>query len=427
MRHFFKIFAVLIPVLLGLSEEGRAKQVQEKKPKVEVVEGVKHVYNNKTPVYPKRTITLEEEFTYDGTDENVDLKVFKIFNYNVDQNGNIYFEESSDASIHVFNSEGKHIRTIGRRGQGPGEFEQPSDFSILPDGGFVALDLRSYRTSFFDPNGKYIKSHRWDRFRTGLFLCTDSFYISTLSFEAGSRKEVKAVSHSGEELFSFFTFKDPEQKIHNNIKSTILFSPQSVIACDRNNLLLYHSNGEKYEIDVYDMKGRQIRKINKPYDRTAISKKFRQDYKKNSWKRGDGARGKITFNSPKTAKTIDEKAQALMNSINSMKGIPMADYFPAVYKMYVGDNGYLWVETYDYKTETYEYKKETNINKTDNNIELTAFDIYDDNGFFITRAWLNISPRMTNIIRNGKFYNLQIDKDSGLRIVKRYSIKWKDR
>ena len=57
--------------------------------------------------------------------------------------------DQSEAVIHVYNSSGIYQTSVGRRGQGPGEFQtivQPE----VSDGNLFVLDLDQQRISVFD-------------------------------------------------------------------------------------------------------------------------------------------------------------------------------------------------------------------------------------------------------------------------------------
>jgi hypothetical protein len=51
-----------------------------------------------------------------------------------DASGNVYVLDSQVSQIAVFSPEGEHLRTIGREGEGPGEFRAANDMFIRPDG-----------------------------------------------------------------------------------------------------------------------------------------------------------------------------------------------------------------------------------------------------------------------------------------------------
>ncbi len=100
--------------------------------------------------------------------------VFSIRNYNsnpifyplkvyVDSHGDIYVLDVYTPAVLKFSSRGSFIHKFGKgKGEGPGEFEQPTDFSISPDGYLYVSDLSTHLVSVFDSVGKLIQAIRID-------------------------------------------------------------------------------------------------------------------------------------------------------------------------------------------------------------------------------------------------------------------------
>jgi hypothetical protein len=63
------------------------------------------------------------------------------------------------ANLKVFDATGRLDRTIGRVGDGPGEFRQPFRAVVTPDGRLTVLDLPRAYVSVFDWPGEF--SHGW--------------------------------------------------------------------------------------------------------------------------------------------------------------------------------------------------------------------------------------------------------------------------
>jgi len=143
-------------------------------PKVETIDGVTYVHNPATPQHPKRTLALEEDFTFREKDETGEIRIFKPGRFTVDARDNVYIEDDSDMVIKVFDPQGKYLRTIGRKGNGPGEFENIGYLFILPDGRLMVTDYGNRRTSFLDPNGDYLSSFQWRRSMGQVHLASDT-------------------------------------------------------------------------------------------------------------------------------------------------------------------------------------------------------------------------------------------------------------
>lgn len=66
---------------------------------------------------------------------------------------------SDQHRVRVFNAvTGQHLMDIGRRGNGPGEFNLPRDLAIGLDGRLYVVDGGNFRVLVFDRDGKYLQS-----------------------------------------------------------------------------------------------------------------------------------------------------------------------------------------------------------------------------------------------------------------------------
>lgn len=58
--------------------------------------------------------------------------------------------------VEVFALDGRHLRTIGKRGSGRGEFQYPSYITVAPDGRILVTDSINSRIQIFDAEGTYL-------------------------------------------------------------------------------------------------------------------------------------------------------------------------------------------------------------------------------------------------------------------------------
>lgn len=75
-----------------------------------------------------------------------------------DADENLFVLDRQNARISVFDSAGRHVRTFGRRGGGPGEFGQPLSMTVLPDGQVVVSDVTRSTFSIFGRDGSFRRS-----------------------------------------------------------------------------------------------------------------------------------------------------------------------------------------------------------------------------------------------------------------------------
>jgi hypothetical protein len=75
----------------------------------------------------------------------------------VDSKDNVYILDNKDCDIKVFDGKGYFLRTIGKKGQGPGEFSAPSSLEITAKDEIIVFDIGNHRISVFGTNGLVIK------------------------------------------------------------------------------------------------------------------------------------------------------------------------------------------------------------------------------------------------------------------------------
>jgi sugar lactone lactonase YvrE len=158
MNKSIRYFAIQAMFLIGLFPfllaAGSSAQ------KIETVDGVRVVYNEKGGLWgknPKVALDLVRKIgDVDTDDEHL------AFNYPsdvaVDAQGNIYILDAGNTRIQKFDQDGKYLATIGRKGQGPGEFISPSSLDLDEDGNLVVTDTAQMRLHVIIGGGKDVKS-----------------------------------------------------------------------------------------------------------------------------------------------------------------------------------------------------------------------------------------------------------------------------
>lgn len=69
--------------------------------------------------------------------------------------GRVFSLHLNDASVRVWSPDGKPAGSIGRQGDGPGEFQNPISLGFFGDTLWV-MDLRAYRASYFTADGSFL-------------------------------------------------------------------------------------------------------------------------------------------------------------------------------------------------------------------------------------------------------------------------------
>lgn len=70
-----------------------------------------------------------------------------------DAAGNVYVLDRGNQRVLVFAPDGRHLRSMGRKGSGPGEMEMPGMLSVTPDGAVAVQDAMLHRITRFSADG----------------------------------------------------------------------------------------------------------------------------------------------------------------------------------------------------------------------------------------------------------------------------------
>jgi sugar lactone lactonase YvrE len=147
------MFALAIPFVAGVVALAQ---------KVEQVDGVRVVHNGKEGAWKDRAkigIGLVRKIgELETKDENVAFNLPS--DVALDNDGNIYILDSGNHRIQKFGPDGQYLATIGRKGQGPGEFVYPESIDIDDASYIYVSDPRNQRIQVLTPEGKEARTVR---------------------------------------------------------------------------------------------------------------------------------------------------------------------------------------------------------------------------------------------------------------------------
>jgi sugar lactone lactonase YvrE len=201
--------------------------------KIETVNGTRVVHNEKGGKFgkdaPIALKLIRNIGDVDTADENL------AFNYPsdivMDTAGNIYILDSANNRIQKFDPNGKFLETIGRKGQGPGEFYNPDSFDVDAKGNFWIMDSYQNRIQTLTPDGKGDRTiPLLDRFlrrlrlmKSGLLAVQAPLLYTSFGEKTGLPKLIKLLDREGKvqnELGDIFDFGDP---VTNSMGNSIYF------------------------------------------------------------------------------------------------------------------------------------------------------------------------------------------------------------
>lgn len=362
----------------------------ERAAKVEVIDGIEYVHNTETPLHPDKTVSFEEELSIRSEDEEGNIVLFRPAWHVVDEREFLYICDLQDLQIKVFGQDGHLVWTIGQKGSGPGEFQNIGEIALVPDGRLLVLDWEAHRISLFGTDGSFISSHKFLNWSYDIYLTTNTSYARDENiFGPETQLFVKSCDFSGKELFSYGKFEsDHWQEINEAGRRFSVSQPfdvHSILSGDQKNKWLYHCLNDRYLIEVYDQNGKLFRKIDRPYKLVPVTSADKKRYLEGF-------------------SNTSESDLALIE-----KNVEIPSVKTVTERMVVDDLGNLWVETNEEREEKGQI--------------FTAYDIFNEDGFYDSRVWLKISP---GYFKKGKIYTRESDEETGYRVYKRYRITWSE-
>ncbi len=327
------------------------------------------VRNPKEPIFKAPILELHEELSLGGRQAVGECAFGQVQAVAVDDSGSIYVLDRKNFNIKVFDSSGKHLRTFGRAGQGPGEFEYPYSLSLNRVSSELMVHQLATRLIFFKTDGTFLRDLPL-KTMLALFGIVDTrgriYIMANIEDDQGRRFQTKLLAPDGSELAMIAESPNPRTDHPDP------FRPASHFSVDRNDNLLYGCP-RTYEIRFFRPSDHiEFKRIEREYDPVAVTAAEREA----SQKRVPYGT-KITFDFSK--------------------------YHSAYRRFFTSDLGHVFVETW----ETTEYGQKIH-------------DLFDAEGHFVSR--IPLRPLGITMAR-AKYYALEEDED-GYQNIKRYAVKW---
>jgi len=128
---------------------------------IEEVNGVILVKNPKEGLWDskeKANVSIIKELQVGELDGPEEFLFVFISDVAVNDKGDIYVADRQLNEIRKFNKDGEYLLTIGRGGQGPGEFQNIKAIAVNMHDDLIAFDSMLGRVSIFSDNGELIKT-----------------------------------------------------------------------------------------------------------------------------------------------------------------------------------------------------------------------------------------------------------------------------
>ena len=163
---------------------------------VEEENGIRVVTNPAEPMYGELVLELEEDLSLGSVDDE-NTMFYQIGDIATDSQGNLYVLDSGNQRIQKYDKNGNFLQTIGRKGQGPGEFMRPFDLLLDEQDNIYLLEIR--KIHIYDPQGNSIKDINLQTFIMGFAVGAEGNIIAHgfVQTEEGQKLGVVIIDQEG--------------------------------------------------------------------------------------------------------------------------------------------------------------------------------------------------------------------------------------
>jgi hypothetical protein len=388
MRHKI-LLPIMISILLGFNLACQ-KQTIEWQGTVDKINGLTVVKNPDKPLYGEFMLDLEEDLSI-GNEEDENYLFYRVRGISLDSEDNIYVVDSGNYRIQKFDSSGKYQKTIGRKGEGPGEFRMP--LGICFDSKDNIYVRESRKMHIFNKLGEFKGSFHFDLYLADFAVDYEGNILGYADInprDPATRAIIKMDSQ-GKTIKKIAEFTDRGIQIIITESATFTLSPNHAysprlqfapLGQDR----YVYAYSADYLIDLIDNKGDPTLRI--------IKEEFPQSINQ------------------KEKRYIIERICESLESRNIP--IPRKKVEDTLY--FSSDRAYFNKILTDDKQRIY-VQKMTSVLDESGRME---FDIFNREGYYIYETSLSFSPE---IIKNGRIYDIQTSEETGEAKVRRYRIK----
>ncbi|MBN1938074.1 MAG: 6-bladed beta-propeller [Candidatus Aminicenantes bacterium] len=307
------------------------------------------------------------------------------FQVRVAADGTVFILDWGDTCIKVVDENGKFVRQIGRKGQGPGDLDTPAWFDVDAAGNIFLADSRNMRVSRFDREGNYISSYRMEKFSSEIRVDKSGrlFLEETGRGDTELTSEFTKIQNTFSLVRSEKDGKNPVRIGPFQAEVTLMLrrgdsvvsagspnSPMTGWGVDPNGRIWAGYNGT-YEIGVYDAEGKPLFRFNREF------------------------------------KPLKSKSFAKLD-LAGQKATTLSEHLPAfVQDFFFDDAGNAWFRLFRNEPDEKDEKAKN---------EPYLYDVFSPEGVYLKQV---IIPFRLSQVRKDRMYAI-VETEEGFRVLKCY-------
>lgn len=343
---------------------------------IEKAGGVTVVKNPKEPLSKggAGVFALDKDLVIGVKEGPAEYTFSQIQDVDVDAEGNIYVLDQRETQVKVFDATGLYLRTIGRKGQGPGEIQMPVLVQVTKQGELLVYDYALSRANFYSLEGVFIR--QGSPRRPLMPIAMDS-RGSLVGYEILAPPPIggKLLKRYDPDLLQAKQIAQDEQ----GQPKTFDIGKPAIYACLGPHDELVWGHSEKYVLNSVDPAGETVRVVQRDYDPVSITLPDRTEYE-------------------------ERYAEPVRHGMS----IKFREHYPAFCGLSVDEEGRLFVKTYE---------------RADGESRRNVFDIYDPEGRYLVKTVIMADLNERSAWKNNKLYTIEMD-ELGFPTIVRYRVAW---
>ncbi len=391
-----KFIFILIVIIVVSMTCSKASKEPEWKGKIEYEGDVKIVKNPADPLYGEIHLDLEEELSI-GNENDENYMFNGVTDVATDSQRNIYVLDRRNFRVQKFDRNGQYLQTIGKKGQGPGEFERPArlfldtqDNIYITDGGGR---IEGRMIKIFNNRGEFVQVIHLESPISDFHVDSEGNILANVSqiVERGTKRAVVKMNSEGKIIKKIAEFSDVKQVIKRSSERSASFrashhyTPRLSFSPINERTFSYAYSTE-YQLFIIDKDGKLLLKIQKKEVTNSISQREKE-------------------------RIIEILEESISRSGTRWpEGVlEEACNFPPT-------RPFFWWAIADDRQRLFLWRVKSVLDER----QEREFDVFNKEGYFIYRVKTPVRPE---IINKGFLYDIKEDEETGEVFIRRFRIK----
>jgi hypothetical protein len=269
---------------------------------------------------------LEAIFAIDFEEEDLATRgMDEVLDFDVDAGGNVYCVCTSQ--VFKFDPAGGFLLKFGRKGEGPGEFQEAEKCQARLTGEFMLYEWMKQRLIFFSQGGEFLRQSTYaveeEIWGSDVVLLGsgNTLYIGAPEDPDAAIRyfhlliadaNLRLVKKLPERIASESPFNSPRMNLLNSyIKYQV----------SGNRIYAYSQDNPEYELSIYDLEGNILKKVRKEYRKVRLYEEYKK--RRMEWFK----------NHP-------------LSRMHKMEGY-FPDHYAPIKELVVDEQGRIYAETYE--------------------------------------------------------------------------------